>query len=114
MAKTPFIRPLQVQGGTFFTFSSSAEDLSLTFNNSLKKFKFSKFALLNIPNFAEPIYGENSIQFNTIDGTFLDSSSGNYTLSNPSNLSPSLEISFQNYCLTLFEMNRKNCQLLVY
>jgi hypothetical protein len=36
MAKTPFIRPLQVQGGTFYTFSSAAEDLALTFNNTVK------------------------------------------------------------------------------
>ena len=50
MAKTPFIRPLQVQGGTFYTFTSSAEDLSFTFNNSVNKFRFSKFALLNIPD----------------------------------------------------------------
>ena len=34
MAKTPYIRPIAVQGGTFYTFSSAAEDLSLTFNNS--------------------------------------------------------------------------------
>jgi hypothetical protein len=99
MAKTPFIRPLSAQGGTFFTFSSAAEDLSLTFNNSLKKFKFSKFVLLKIPDFAAPIYGENSIRFNAIDSTFLDSASGTYNLTNPSNSSPSLEISFQNYCL---------------
>lgn len=101
MAKTPFIRPLQTQGGTFYTFSSSAEDLSLTFNNSLRKFKFSKFVLLKIPDFANPVYGENSIQFDSIDTTFLDATLGNYTLTNPSNTSPSLEISFQNYCLNL-------------
>lgn len=99
MVKTPFIRPLQTQGGTFYTFSSAAEDLSLTFNNSLRKFKFSKFVLLKIPDFATPIYGENSIQFDSIDTTFLDAASGTYNLSNPSNTTPSLEISFQNYCL---------------
>lgn len=99
MVKTPFIRPLQTQGGTFYTFSSAAEDLPLTFNNSLRKFKFSKFVLLKIPDFATPIYGENSIQFDSIDTTFLDAASGTYNLSNPSNTTPSLEISFQNYCL---------------
>lgn len=101
MAKTPFIRSISTQGGTFYTFSSSAEDLSLTFNNSLKKFKFSKYALLKLPEFGSPIYGENTFQFDAIDTTFLDSAYVNYILSNPNNLSPSLEISFQNYCLNL-------------
>ena len=101
MAKTPYIRPIAVQGGTFYTFSSAAEDLSLTFNNSLKKFSFSKYALLKIPEFGAPTYGENSLQFNAIDSTFLDAAAGDFILTNPNNLSPSLEISFQNYCLNL-------------
>lgn len=101
MAKTPYIRPISVQGGTFYTFSSAAEDLSLTFNNSVKKFKFSKYALLKLPEFREPVYGENTFQFDAIDTTFLDSAYGDFTLSNPNNLSPSPEISFQNYCLNL-------------
>lgn len=101
MAKTPFIRPISVQGGTFYTFSSAAEDLTLTFNSSLKKFTFSKYALLKIPVMGSPTYQENTLQFNAIDSTFLDSASGNFVLSNPNNLSPSPEISFQNYCLNL-------------
>ena len=101
MAKTPFIRPIAVQGGTFYTFSSSAEDLSLTFNNSLKKFTFSKYALLKLPEFGTPTYGENTLQFNAIDTTFLDAAAGDFILTNPNNLSPSPEISFQNYCLNL-------------
>lgn len=101
MAKTPFIRPISVQGGTFYTFSSAAEDLSLTFNNSLKKFKFSKYALLKLPELGDPTYGENTLQFDAIDSAYLDAAYGDFILSNPSNLSPSLEISFQNYCLNL-------------
>jgi hypothetical protein len=101
MAKTPFIRPIAVQGGTFYTFSSAAEDLTLTFNNSLKKFSFSKYALLKIPVMGSPIYKENTLQFNAVDSTFLDAASGNFVLTNPNNLSPSPEISFQNYCLNL-------------
>ena len=101
MAKTPYIRPIAVQGGTFYTFSSAAEDLTLTFNNSLKKFTFSKYALLKLPEFGSPIYGENTFQFNAIDTTFLDAADGNFILTNPNNLSPSPEISFQNYCLKL-------------
>lgn len=101
MAKTPFIRPLQTQGGTFYTFSSAAEDLALTFNNTVNKFRFSKYVLLNIPEFKEPLYGENSIQFDTVDSSFLDVAEGSFDLVNPNNLSPNLEISFQNYCLNL-------------
>lgn len=101
MAKTPYIRPIAVQGGTFYTFSSASEDLSLTFNNSLKKFKFSKYALLKLPEFGNPNYGENTFQFNAIDTTFLDAAYGDFILTNPNNLSPSPEISFQNYCLNL-------------
>ena len=72
MAKTPFIRPLQVQGGTFYAFSSAAEDLSFTFNNSINKFKFSKFALLNIPeiNSGDPL--GNSLKLNAPDSAFID------------------------------------------
>ena len=101
MAKTPFIRSLQQTGGTFYTFSSAAEDLSFTFNNSVNKFKFSKFVLLNIPNFQKPVYNENSIQFDTMDTTFLDVASETFALVSPNNLSPNLEVSFQNYCLNL-------------
>lgn len=101
MAKTPYIRPIAVQGGTFYTFSSAAEDLTLTFNNSLKKFSFSKYALLKLPEMGSPTYKENTLQFNAIDTTFLDAASGNFVLTNPNNLSPSPEISFQNYCLNL-------------
>ena len=101
MASTPYIRPLQVQGGTFYTFSSAAEDLAFTFNQTTNKFRFSKFALLNLPNFSTPKYGENTIQFDSIDTTFLDVASQSFDIINPNNLSPNLETSFQNYCLNL-------------
>jgi len=101
MAKTPYIRPLQLQGGTFYTFSSAAEDLALTFNNTVNKFRFSKYVLLNIPEFRNPVYGENTIQFDTMDSTFLDVAEGSFDLVSPNNLSPNLEVSFQNYCLNL-------------
>ena len=101
MAKTPFIRPLQVQGGTFYTFSSAAEDLALTFNNTVNKFRFSKYVLLNLPEFREPLYGENTILFNTTDTAFLDVAEEAFTVVDPNNLSPNLEIAFQNYCLNL-------------
>jgi len=74
MSISPFIRPIQVQGGTFFTFSSASEDLGFTFNNDGKQFKFSKYALLNLPDFKRPAQGplnyENHIQLDAIPGAF--------------------------------------------
>lgn len=71
---SPFIRPIQTQGGTFYTFSSAAEDLGFTFNNDGSKFAFSKYALLNIPDIKRPTQGallhENFIQLDTIPGAF--------------------------------------------
>ena len=70
-AVAPFIRPVQVQGGTFFTMSSASEDLSFTFNNDGRQFKFSKYTLLNIPDIKRPVNGplnyENFIQFDGIE-----------------------------------------------
>ena len=100
MATTPFIRPLQVQGGTFYSFSSSAEDLSFTFNNSVNKFKFSKFALLNIPpiNNGDPL--GNSLKLDAPDSAFLDYASGaDQIITSNSNINFSQ--SFQSYCLNL-------------
>ncbi len=100
MAKTPFIRPLQVQGGTFYAFSSAAEDLSFTFNNSINKFKFSKFALLNIPdiNSGDPL--GNSLKLNAPDSAFLDLASGTGNIIT-GNANIDFSQSFQSYCLNL-------------
>lgn len=89
----PFIRTLQVDGGTFVTFSSALEDINTTFNNSSNKFKFSKYVLLNIPNIATPSFNENKLQFNTIDGAFLEGLSADNNVN--------LAQSFQNYTLNL-------------
>ena len=101
MAKTPFIRPLQVQGGTFYTFSSAAEDLAFTFNNSTNKFKFSKFALLNIPNFDNSSSSEtNYVRLNGPDSAFLDwANNTQKIITGDSNIDFSQ--SFQSYCLNV-------------
>jgi len=101
MAKTPFIRPLQVQGGTFYTFSSSAEDLSFTFNNSVDKFRFSKFALLNIPNIDNSASTDtNLIRLNGPDSAFLDwANSTGQIITGDANVDFSQ--SFQSYCLNI-------------
>lgn len=96
MAVTPFIKPLQVQGGSFYTFTSSAEDLGLTFQSSDTKFRFTKYVLLNIPNIATPAYLDNKIQFAAIDGSMLNGLDGDQNVN--------LAESFQNYCLNLEAM----------
>jgi hypothetical protein len=93
MAVAPFIRPLQTSGGTFYTFSSAAEHVGLTFNNSSYKFSFSQYVLLNIPNIANPTFSDNLIQFDAIQGTLLQGLSADNNI----NLAQSL----QNYLFNL-------------
>jgi hypothetical protein len=100
MAKTPFIRPLQVQGGTFYAFSSAAEDLSFTFNNSINRFKFSKFALLNIPDIDSTNPLGNTLKLNAPDSAFLDKATGADQIIT-SNQNVNFSQSFQSYCLNL-------------
>lgn len=100
MSTTPFLRKLSSAGGTFYTCSSSAEDLSLTFNNSTSKFVFSKFALLNIPRIQTPVGWANTIQFSQPDSAFLDAVSGDPNIVTGD---PGIDLaqSFQSYCLNL-------------
>lgn len=100
MAKTPFIRPLQVQGGTFYAFSSAAEDLSFTFNNSINRFKFSKFALLNIPNIDSTESLSNTLKLDAPDSAFLDKATNAQNIIT-SNANVNFSQSFQSYCLNL-------------
>lgn len=73
MAIAPLIRTPQLQGGTFYTFSTAAKDLSKTINNTNLKFVFSKYVLLNIPDFDSLPFSDfgsynNYMQFDTVDG----------------------------------------------
>jgi len=70
---TPLIKTPQVDGGTFYTFSSATRDLSKTLSNDNLRLVFSKFVLLNIPDFdrldANTFSNyQNYMQFDTIDG----------------------------------------------
>lgn len=69
---TSLLKPLRVQGGTFFTFASAAKDISKTFTDDNARFVFSKYALLNIPKVKIPQNGENSVVWqalNSISGS---------------------------------------------
>jgi len=93
----PLIKPIRVQGGTFYTFSSASEDLGLSFNDSQTKFRFSKFALLNIPDIGNPAIGENLMNFSNSPGGFAE-------IDGSKTLNDYLAESFQNYCLNLETM----------
>lgn len=90
---TPLIKTLQLEGGTFYSFTSAGRDITKTFNNENLKFTFSKFVALNIPNIERPVRKENFVQFNTIDGAIFND---NFT-----DVNVSLAESFQNYALNL-------------
>ena len=94
MAVAPLIKPIQTQKGMFYSFQSAIEDLSLTFNNNTNKFKFSKFALLRIPEIGIPatMQTDNKVQFLAVGETPLLNN-----LSNNENIN--LANSFQNYAL---------------
>jgi hypothetical protein len=76
--------------------------LSFTFNNSINKFKFSKFALLNIPpiNNGDPL--GNSLKLNAPDSAFIDYATynGNGQIIT-TNQNINFSQSFQSYCLNL-------------
>jgi len=93
----PLIKPIRVQGGTFYTFSSASEDLGLSFNDSQSKFRFSKFALLNIPDIGNPSLGQNLMNFSNSPGGFS-------SIDGAKTLNDYLAESFQNYCLNLEAM----------
>jgi hypothetical protein len=102
MATTPLIKTPQADGGTFYTFSSSAKDLSRTLNNDDLKLVFSKFVLLNLPDFdrLDPTTFsnyQNYMQFDTIDGAI---SNGGLKGDPNVNFTESL----QNYALNLEEL----------
>jgi hypothetical protein len=93
MSVAPFIRPIRVQGGTFYTFTSASEDLGFSFNADDKKFRFSNYALLNIPDIRRATAGENFLQFDNVPAAF--------SIDGSKSLNTYLGESFQNYALNL-------------
>jgi hypothetical protein len=106
MATTPLIKTPQADGGTFYTFSSAARDLSKTLGNDNLRLVFSKFVLLNIPDFdrLDPntfSNYQNYMQFDTIDGMIA-----NGGLKGDPNVN--WTESLQNYALNLEELILSN------
>ncbi len=102
MATTPLIRTPQADGGTFYTFSSAARDLSRTLNNENLRLVFSKFVALNLPDFDRLDFNtfsskQNFMQFDTLDGMIWN---GGLKADPNVNFTESL----QNYALNLEEL----------
>jgi len=65
MAVTPLIKPIQDKKGIFYNFQSALEDINITLSNSENAVRFSKFALLRIPEIGTPntLATDNKVQF---------------------------------------------------
>ena len=95
---TPLVRIPQLQGGTMYAFASGTRDLTKAFNNPDLKFDFTKYALLDLPNFQAPSSGENTIQYNSL----VEHSGLNFVPTTQANID--FAQTFQNYALNLEEL----------
>jgi hypothetical protein len=94
MAVTPLIKPVQDKKGIFYNFQSALEDINITLANSENSVRFSKFALLRIPEIGTPdtLATDNKIQFGAAGESPIIEGL------NPDN-NVNLAESFQNYAL---------------
>ena len=96
MAVTPIIKPIQNKKGIFYTFQSALEDINITLANSENAVRFSKFALIRVPEFGTP----NSLE---TDNKFQFLAQGETTLTEGLNSDQNINLaqSFQNYALNM-------------
>ena len=95
---TPLVRIPQSQGGTMYAFASSAKDMTRAFNNPDIRFEFSKFALLDLPDFTTSIGGSNTIDFEL---NLKEASGSDYVATAPN---VDFAKTFQNYALNMEEL----------
>lgn len=91
----------RIKKDNFIIFKSSNEDIEL-FGRTDKKFRFSHFALLDIPDIKEAVSNANVLDFTRIQSRFV---TGNSTVSPPA-VGDSIDLSesFQNYLLNFEEL----------
>jgi len=99
---TPLVRIPQPMGGTMYAFASSARDMTRAFNSSDLNFEFSKYALLDLPDFTDSVNGSNVIDFETN----LKQPSGQAYVAGMPNVD--FAQTFQNYVLNLEELLLKD------
>jgi len=107
---TPLINSLRVQGGTFYTFTSAANDISKTFTDDDARFVFSKFVLLDLPDVATPsgVNYENYIVWEGIGAYYGGTASYPNSSIPPGDLNVNENINFaqtfQNYLLNFEQL----------
>ncbi len=99
---TPLVRIPQPMGGTMYAFASSARDMTRAFNSSDLNFEFSKYALLDLPDFTDSVNGSNTIDFELN----LKQASGQAYVAGMPNVD--FAQTFQNYALNLEELLLKD------
>ena len=99
---TPLVRIPQPQGGTMYAFASSARDMTRAFNSADLNFEFSKFALLDLPDFTDSVNNSNSIDFQT---NLKQASGQTYVATQPN---VDFAQTFQNYALNMEEILLKD------
>ena len=99
---TPLVRIPQPQGGTMYAFASSARDMTRAFNSSDLNFEFSKYALLDLPDFTDSVNGSNTIDF---DLNLKQASGQDYVAGQPN---VDFAQTFQNYALNMEEILLKD------
>ena len=99
---TPLVRIPQPMGGTMYAFASSARDMTRAFNSSDLNFEFSKYALLDLPDFTDAVNGSNTIDFELN----LKQPSGQSYVAGMPNVD--FAQTFQNYALNLEELLLKD------
>lgn len=95
---TPLVRIPQPRGGTMYAFASSARDMTRAFNNPDLNFEFSRYALLDLPDFTQSTNGANTIDF----GLNLVNASGSAYSAGAPNID--FAQTFQNYALNAEEL----------
>jgi len=96
MAVTPLLKPIQNKKGILYTFQSALEDIDLKVANNTNSVRYSKFALLRIPEFGTPdsLETDNKFQFLAQGESHL-----NEGLNTDQNIN--LAQSFQSYALNM-------------
>ena len=96
MAVTPLIKPIQNKKGILYNFQSSIEDIQLNLTNNPNGVRYSKFALIRLPEIGTPdtLATDNKVQFFAPGETPIIEG-----LNSDNNIN--LAESFQNYALNL-------------
>lgn len=106
--KTPIIKPLRNQGGTFYTFASAVEDIGLNIAEKRNKVRLSHYAILDIPDTDENNTDEfkNAFNFYSCPGAmgrrfFDDDNTNESSLLTEQLINNALAQSFMSYALNM-------------